>query len=90
MEVHQKIKLYPLEKTANPYSCHYSGIIRLVKREGGKKKVIFLKPVDLFFLFAFRFEKHFRALFCSPEDSGMCFACVVVLVGLFFFNFLAV
>lgn len=32
-----KIKLYPLEKTAKPYSCHYTGITRLVKRREGKK-----------------------------------------------------
>lgn len=32
-----KIKLYPLEKTAKPYSCHYTGITRLVKRREGEK-----------------------------------------------------
>lgn len=35
MEIRQKIKLYLLEKNAKPYSCHYAGIIRLVKVGGG-------------------------------------------------------
>lgn len=83
MEIHQKIKLYPLEKTTKPYSCHYTGITRLAKRREGKKE-IFLKPVDLFFFFAFRFRKHFQALFCKHEDSGMLFACLVVFVVLVF------
>ena len=46
----------------------------------------FLKPVCLFFLFAFRFGGNiFKLFFCNHENLGMLFDCLVVSVGLVFF-----